>query len=158
MSQWFRVFGAADVVIVDPAALLEHLRREGFPVAGHFHGDDLGWFRAELVYAEDAPPVVLERYLTKEDGIRAELNAWAAWLETAEDNPHHADLMARMIGTAQLFTLNQPVEDADDFDEAGAVEVLSLACCRYLALATDGVYQADHRGFFSAGGDLLVRE
>ncbi len=38
------------------------------------------------------------------------------------------------------------------------VERLCLACCRYLAGATEGVYQADHGGFFAADGTLLVPE
>src|SRR5438552_3803584 len=77
MSQWFRVFGRS-AATVEPAALLEHLHGQGFPVAGHFRGDDRGWFRAELVFAADAPPVVVERYLADEEGIRLELNSWAA--------------------------------------------------------------------------------
>ena len=156
MSQRYRVFGSGGAA-VEPAALLEHLHRQGLRVAGHFRGDELGWFRADLVVAEDAPPVVLERYLAGEDGLRHQLNAWAAWLETVEGNPHHAALMERVIGAAQVFTLHQPAEDADDPGDA-QVEAVCLACCRFLAAATDGVYQADHRGFFAADGTLLVPE
>ncbi len=157
MSQWFRVFGLSGAA-VEPAALLEHLHGQGFPVAGRFRGDDRGWFRAELVFAADAPPVVVERYFADEEGIRAELNTWAAWLEEQEANPHHLLLMERLIGTAQLFTLRQPAEDADDGDDRELVERLCLTCCRHLAAATDGVYQADHGGFFAADGALLVPE
>jgi hypothetical protein len=157
MSQWYRVFGRSAAAI-EPAALLEYLHGQGFRVAGHFHGDDRGWFRAELVMADDAPPVVVERYFADEEGIRAELNSWAAWLEEQEDNPHHLPLMERLIGTAQLFTLRQPIEDADDPGDAELVELLCLTCCRHLAAATDGVYQADHGGFFTADGTLLVGE
>jgi hypothetical protein len=157
MSQWFRIFGQS-AAAVEPAALLEHLHGQGFPVAGHFHGDDRGWFRAELILAEDTPPVVVERYFADEDGIRAQLNTWAAWLEQQGDNPHHLPLMERLIGTAQLFTLQQPIEDADDPGDAQLVELLCLTCCRHLAAATDGVYQADHGGFFAADGTLLVPE
>jgi hypothetical protein len=157
MSQWFRVFGLGGAA-VEPAALLEHLHGQGLPVAGHFRGDDRGWFRAELVFAADAPPVVVERYFADEEGIRAELNSWAAWLEEQEGNPHHVQLMERVIGTAQLFTLHQPAEDADDFEDAAFVGQLCLTCCRHLAAATDGVYQADHHGFFAADGALLVAE
>jgi hypothetical protein len=38
------------------------------------------------------------------------------------------------------------------------VERLCLTCCRHLAAVTDGVYQADHGGFFAADGTLLVPE
>jgi len=67
MSQWFRVFGGDTAV--EPAALLGNLHGAGFPVTGHFRGDDRGWFRAELVFADDAPPVVVERYMADEEGI-----------------------------------------------------------------------------------------
>jgi hypothetical protein len=157
MSQWFRVFGLS-ATAVEPAALLEHLHDQGHPVRAHFRGDDRGWFRAELAFADDAPPVVVERYFTDEEGIRVELSSWAAWLEEQEDNPHHLPLMERLIRTAQLFTLRQPIEDADDSNDTAFAERLCLTCCRYLAAQTDGVYQADHGGFFAADGTLLVRE
>jgi hypothetical protein len=156
MSQWFRVFGLSGAA-VEPAALLEHLHGQGFAVAGRFRGDDRGWFRAELAIADDAPPVIVERYFADEEGIRPELNTWAAWLEEQEGNPHHLPLMERLIGTAQLFTLHQPAEDADA-EDVELVERLCLECCRHLASAADGVYQADHHGFFAADGSLLVEE
>src|SRR5262245_55069313 len=134
MSRWYRVFGTSEAP-PDPAALLEHLRRRGVEAEGHFRGDDQGWFRAELVLAPGAPPLELERFLSSEEGIRAELNTWAAWLEAA-DSPHSARLMRHMIGTRQLFTLRQAADE-------GAV-----ALCRFLAGATDGVYQVDGAGFF----------
>jgi hypothetical protein len=156
MSQWFRVFGPG-AAAVEPAALLGHLHGQGFPVAGGFRGDDRGWFRAELVFADDAAPVIVERYFADEEGIRAELSTWAAWLEEQEHNPHHLPLMERLIGTKQLFTLRQADEEADE-DDRELVERLCLTCCRYLAAAIDGVYQADHGGFFTADGSLLVPE
>jgi hypothetical protein len=157
MSQWFRVFGCGGAA-VEPAALLEHLHGQGLAVAGHFRGDDRGWFRAELVFAEDAPPVVVEHYFADEEGVRRELNSWAAWLEEQEANPHALPLMERLIVTRQLFTLHQPDEDADDLGDAALVERLCVTCCRYLAAATDGVYQADHHGLCAADGTLLVPE
>jgi hypothetical protein len=153
MPLWYRVFGTSDSQ-PEPAGLLEHLHAAGQRVAGHFRGDDLGWFHAALVYAEDAPPLELERYLASEDGIRGQLNTWAAWLETAEDNPNHGPLMEHMIRTKQLFTLAVPEDEADDA-LAGKV---CLGTCRFLARQTDGVYQVDHRGFFAADGTLLVEE
>ncbi len=157
MSQWFRVFGHSGAA-VEPAALLEHLHGQGFVVAGHFRGDDRGWFRAELTFADDAPPVIVERYFADEEGIRAELFTWAAWLEEQENSPHAAPLMERLIGTAQLFTLHQPDDEADDAADREFVGRLCVTCCRYLAAATDGVYQTDHGGFFAADGALLVAE
>jgi hypothetical protein len=156
MSQWFRVFARGGAA-VEPAALLELLHGQGFAVAGRFRGDDRGWFRAELAVADDVPPVVVERYFADEEGIRAGLNTWAAWLEEQEGNAHSLSLMERVIGTAQLFTLHQPADDADA-EDAELAERLCLVCCRYLAASADGVYQADHLGFFAADGTLLVPE
>jgi hypothetical protein len=156
MSQWFRVFGLRTAVI-EPAGLLGHLHAHGFSVSGHFRGDDQGWFHAELRIADDAPPVVVERYAATEEGIRPELRTWAAWLEEQDANPDALPLMERLIGTQEVFTLHQ-TDEADDPDDPQLVERLSLHCCRYLAAATDGVYQADHRGFFAADGTLLVPE
>jgi hypothetical protein len=151
MSQWFRVFGLRDTLPA-PAALLEHLHGLNLEVAGHFHGDDLGWFRVELRLPDEDEPVRLERFLTREDDLRGELNTWAAWLETVADNAHAVRLMEHMIRTTQLFTLERPLDADETADE------LCLAVCRYLACLTDGVYQVDHRGFFSADSVLLVPE
>jgi hypothetical protein len=153
MPRWYRVFGTS-AVQPPPADLLEHLNASGLTVAGHFRGDDLGWFRAELVYAEDSPPLELQRYLAGEEGIRGELNTWAAWLETQEENRHHGRLMGHMIGTQQLFTLALPEDEIGD----ELAERVSLETCRFLAGRTDGVYQVDHGGFFAADGTLLVEE
>ena len=38
------------------------------------------------------------------------------------------------------------------------VERLVVALCRFLAGATDGVYQSDDAGFFAADGALLLQE
>jgi hypothetical protein len=152
MSQWYRVFGSNDVQPA-PAALLEQVRALGVPVTGRFQGDDLGWFRGDLGIGEDAMPLPIERYLGSEEGIRAELNTWAAWLESAGESPVHLRLMQHMIGTTQVFTLG-PI-DPDDEPAAGPV---CLALCRFLAGATAGVYQADGLGFFDPAGALLVPE
>jgi hypothetical protein len=156
MSQWFRVFGLR-AAVSEPAGLLEDLHAHGFSVSGHFRGDDQGWFRAELRFADDAPLIILERYAATEEGIRPELSTWAAWLEEQDRNPNALPLMERLIGTQEVFTVHQAGE-AEDAADTDLVEQLSLHCCRYLAAATDGVYQADHRGFFTADGTLLVPE
>jgi hypothetical protein len=119
----------------------------GFPITGHFRGDDQGWFAAELT-GPDQPPLTLERYLATEEGIRAELNTWAAWLEDLAPDP--APLMERMIQTRQLFTFRLLPEAAGG--------KLAVALCQYLAEATDGIYQIDGRGLFAADGSLLISE
>ncbi len=157
MSPWFRVFGTNDVQPA-PAALLEQLHCLGIEATGKFRGDDLGWFQADLVFDADSPPLRLERYLAKEDKIRAELNTWAAWLESAEGNANYLRLMEHVIGTQQLFTLHQPIEEADEISDDPQVEELCVGLCRFLAREIDGVYQVDHQGFFAADGTLLVPE
>ncbi len=148
---WHRVFGRSQTE-PDPAALLEHLRRQGFPVTGHFRGDDQGWFAAEITFEDGVTPMQVERYLASEEGIRAELNSWAAWLETLEENPHAGPLMQHMVGTAQVFTVRQPVRVSKVLRSAPHC----WEACLFLAQATDGVFQIDGRGFFDAQGNLLV--
>ena len=99
----------------------------------------------------DGVPLQLERYLATEEGIRAELNSWAAWLETRENAAEHVHLMERMIQTPQLFTLRSGEESA----ESGSNDVLACVVPRGF---TAGVYQIDGRGFFAADGRLLVLE
>jgi hypothetical protein len=147
---WYRVFGANGRE-PEPTALLEYLHAAGFKVTGHFGGDDEGWFRASILLAP-AGPIQVERYQAAE-GIRPELNAWAAWLETAEDNPNHGRLMRHMIGTTQLITVRPPPGDA-----TAPLREVCTAICRFLARETDGVYQADGLGFFDRDGLLLVPE
>src|SRR5262249_10907812 len=94
-ERWYRVFGGSDVEPA-PAALLEHLHGLGLKVACRFYGDDQGWSRAELLL-QDGTILELARYLTDEDGIRAELNTWAAWVESVAEGPDVARLMQRLI-------------------------------------------------------------
>jgi hypothetical protein len=145
---WYRIFGSTDGE-PSPAAILDHLNGPGVAVSGKFHGDG-DWFGAELVVAGKTP-LGLERFLASEEGIRAELNSWAAWLETCAPPAEQARLMERMIQARQLFTLQRP----DDAEAAGPV---CEALCQYLARATDGMYQIDGRGLFAADGTLLAEE
>jgi hypothetical protein len=148
MAVWYRVFGASPEVPA-PAAILEYLAGRGASVSGDFAADESGWYRADLV--ADGVALQLERFGAGEEGIRAELNSWAAWLETREDSPEHVRLMERMIQTAQLFTLH-PAEQSVGMD------ALCVGLCQFLARITAGLYQIDGRGLFSADGTLLVPE
>jgi len=153
MTLWYRVFGTNDAEPA-PEAVLGHLQAHGATARGSFRADQQGWFRAELFLAPEAAPVCLERYLAAEEGLRGELNAWAAWLESSDDSPHHGRLMQHMVSTTQLFTLPRPA-GADDDDRVGQ---LCTALCRFLAGVTAGVYQVDRQGFFAPDGTLLLRE
>ena len=151
-EMWYRVFGTNDHES-EPVALLEHLRDIDERVTGHFKGDEHGWTRAEIVFAENATPLYLERFLAKVDDIRDDLNAWAAWLETMDHQSNHGRLMQHVIQTMQLFTLRWPRECTE-----GPVSKHCLAICRFLARQTAGVYQVDTQGFFAADGTLLLPE
>ena len=140
---WFRVFGTADTPI-DPAEVVEHLRLRGIDVEGHFGGDDQGWFKVDLVLAKDLT-LHVERYLTEEEGIREELNAWAAFLESCAENHYVPRLMQQMVGTQQLFTFRVPRDRLED----EPVARLCRELCQYLCEKTKGVYQMDGQGFRS---------
>jgi hypothetical protein len=144
-----RVFATSDSE-PQPGAVLEFLHALAPNIRGTFRGDDEGWFAAEFRGEESEAPIRVERFLSNEDGIRAELNTWAAWLESKESNPHSDRLMRQMIGVKQIFTIDD--EDADISDEVCA------ELCRFLARQTEGIYQVDGQGFFDASGLLLVPE
>lgn len=146
MGMWYRVFGRSDVM--PPADTLDCT-----DVDATLHSDECGWFRAEIRLGPGGP-LQLERWTADEEGIRAELNGWAAYLETCDWSQHHIPLMERMIQTRQLFTIRKPIDCPDE----SRAERVCLALCRALATATDGVYQVDGAGFFAADGTELVRE
>jgi hypothetical protein len=153
MSRWLRVFSTS-MHAPTPAVLLACLRELSGEARGDFQGDDQGWFRAEMDLGAGRPSLRLERYLTAEEGIRHELNAWAAWVETFENHPAHDFLMKHLTATTQIFTLELPSEAQD----AGVIEELQVEVCRFLARETGGVYQVDGQGFYSADGMLLLAE
>ena len=146
---WYRIFGSNDTE-PSPAAVLGHLNGLGVAVSGKFHGEGGDWFGAELLVAGKVP-LGVERFLASEEGIRAELNSWAAWLETCAPEAEQARLMERMIQVRQLFTLQRP-------DDAAEAVPVCEALCQFLARATDGTYQIDGRGLFAADGTLLAAD
>jgi len=132
----------------EPEAFVECV--PGSPVVVHAEIDEQGWwFHLEL--ARSSGGYLLDRY-RPEDGIRDDLNTWAAWLEeNAGDQA--GPLMQRMIGTRQLITLRR--EDRGDEPEA---REFCHEVARWLAHQCDGIYQIDGEGFFDAAGTLLVAE
>jgi hypothetical protein len=150
---WYRVFGLSEAE-PSPAALAGHLAAAGVAGEPHFRGDDLGWTAGELRLPGAGTPVFLQRYLTEADDLRDDLNAHAAELETCDYSPNHATLMRHVIQTKQLVTLRKPIDAADEV----TLEKVLEETCRFLAAATDGVYQIDGRGWFSAAGELLLQE
>ena len=158
METWYRVFGRNDFP-VDSPALLEWLRAREPDAIGHFRGDELGWFEARIDIPSLSSPLIVDRFLTNEDDIRGELNTWAAWLESTGETAEHARLMQQVISTAQLFTLHQGLDDdAEESEDSHHIQTLCLNLCQFLARSTDGIYQIDGRGFYTADGKLLVAE
>ncbi|HKB38935.1 MAG TPA: hypothetical protein VKD72_21005 [Gemmataceae bacterium] len=153
MSRWYRVFGRGEQQPA-PAALVECLRELGVANPAHFRGDEEGWTLMEVALAEGVSPLSVECFLTREPGIRAELNNWAAWLETCDYSPNSLALMERVIQARQLYAMRRPLDHADEL----RLEKVCGGICRFLAAATDGVYQYDTEGFFAADGTLLLQE
>jgi hypothetical protein len=149
---WYRVFGSGDGR-PEPDAVLAHLEQRGCAVRADFRGDENGWLQAQFVFAASTP-IYVERFLATEEGIRAELNTWAAYLETCDYSPHFAQLMERVVQTRQLFTIRQPMDASNE----ALVETICSETARYLARTTEGVYQIDRQGFFEADGTLLLQE
>jgi hypothetical protein len=152
MSLFSRVFAASDAV-PGPAGIEACLAGPGVAVGARFDEDDSGWYRAELTLGGGAP-LVLERWLADEEGIRAELASWAAYLETLDYSPNAGPLMERAIQARQLFTLRRPIDHPNE----ALLERACQALCQHLAKETAGFYQADDRGFFAADGGVLVQE
>jgi hypothetical protein len=150
---YHRIF-AHSAAAVPPSALAEHLHALGLAVEPHFKGDDLGWTRGELVLPGGQTPILLERYLTEEDDLRDDLNAFAAELETMTYSPANVPLMEHVINTKQLVTLRKPIDHADE----SRLDATVQAAVRFLAAATAGVYQIDGQGWFAADGALLLQE
>ena len=150
---WLRVFSPT-AAEVPPTSLAERLHAAGVAVVPHFKGDDLGWTTGELHLPGGGTPLLLARFLTNEDDLRADLNAHAAELETMTYSPHAVPLMERVIQTQQLVTVRRPIDHPDETLVESACDTL----VRFLAERTGGVYQIDGRGWFAATGERLVEE
>src|SRR5207253_10187674 len=73
-APWYRVF-ARSAEPVHPAVVLADLVFDGAPVQGHFQADEHGWYRCELA---SVPPSAVECLRVFEEGVRRELQRWAA--------------------------------------------------------------------------------
>lgn len=152
MSRWYRVFTLSET-IPTPAGIEACLAGVGVEVTARFRADDQGWYLAEL-YVPGGSPLVLERWQAEEDGIRAELNGWAGYVETCPESPIQRSLMEQIIQSRHLFTLLWPVEA----DQSPGTEQLCEVLCRHLVQTAGGFYQVDGRGFFAGDGTVLVRD
>jgi hypothetical protein len=154
MGFWWRVFGGNGAE-PDTAQLVKLLLDRAGPAATvRFRRDEAGWFAADVLVSGAEEHWTLNRYLTTEEGIRQELNGWAAWLEAAEGNPLRDRLMLHVIQSRQVFTFEMEI----DLDPGARVDTWCHQLCRFLARETEGIYQADGQGFFAADGTPLVPE
>jgi hypothetical protein len=143
MATWYRIFSKSDLE-PDPDALAAIV---GPDASCQRHDGEQGWRRLDFLLLPDTE-LVLERYRREEEGIRAELQAWAAWLETLDNEPEQDRLMLHLATTAQVFAMER--ENSND--------PLALKLCEAIAWMTDGVYEIDGLGFFANDGTLLVPE
>lgn len=152
MSLWYRVFARSDAAI-NPTDLAE-LAQDIHPgTTCHFGADTTGWFSCEL-RLPDGAILNLDRYLVTEEGVRRDLNTWAAWVETCDYSDRVEELMERVIQTQQFFTLRRPLAAADDL----AIEKIAAGVCQLLAEKLDGLWQADGEGLYDAGGTKVLQE
>jgi hypothetical protein len=148
---WSRVFGINDVE-PDPHGFADVLRSYRTETLVRTEKDSQGWFKATVTTPDGAALLQIDRYLAGEDGIRSELNSWAAWLEI-QHGANQEQLMLHMIQTSQLFVLGQ-----GDDGRSSETDGMLGALCRLLAQETEGVYQVDGRGFFDRDGSCLMEE
>ncbi len=147
---WYRVFCQSDVE-PRPSALIEGLA--GVAVESKFKGDDLGWTAVDFNLGVGTP-IHVERYLAEADDLRNDLNTWAAYLETLDYSPNNGRLMELVIQSKQLVTIRKPLSVSNE----ALVDRVCEALCRTIALATDGIYQAEGVGWFAADGSMLIEE
>jgi hypothetical protein len=150
---WYRVFCTSEEE-PRPEAMMECLRGIGLEVSGTLRTDDQGWFVADFTVNGGVAIMHIERFLAQEDGIRAELNTWAAWAESAHEYPPPTCLMQEIISTKQLFAWQRPASNNPGIN----IDRACLELCRFLANKINGVYQVDGEGFFSNDGTPLVGE
>ncbi len=146
---WCRIFALSETA-PEPEAIVQHVRSYGSDAEVKADSDDRGWFHLELATSVGVF-LLIDRYFA-EEGIRDDLNTWAAWLE--ENAGAEADrLMQHMISTRQMITMRR--EDRGR-DQPSRDICHDMAV--YLACFSDGVYQVDDEGFFDARGKQIVRE
>ncbi len=152
MGLWMRVFARSEET-PDPVELAEKVA-EWLPGATcHFGADDNGWFRLEI-RPPAGGPIQVDRYHCEEEGVRRDLNTWAAWVETCDYCQDAPILMERIIQSRQFITV---MRSLDTPDETG-VDRLCDNLCGLLASRLDGMWQVDGQGLKSADGALLLQE
>ncbi len=149
---WYRVFCRTEAA-PSPAELLAALQAEGLDIRGHFRGDDLGWTAADIALGASTP-VQVERYLTEADGLRDDLNSWAAYLETLDYSPNNGRLMELVFQSRQMVTIRKPLDHPNEIE----TERACLTVARQMASRGGGIYQVEGDGWYDGSGELLLKE
>ena len=148
MAGWFRVFLLQEDG-PKPSGIMECLQSLIPEVKGKFRTDEDGWFQLIL----DHPSIgelTIDHFLTSEKGVRAEINTWAAWLESKQ----RFDLMERIIQVKQILSFEVTPEMEDNVSDALVYKHLALA----LAALAEGVVHMDAVGFLEPDGTLLIED
>ncbi len=151
-AAWSRVFGSLDRN-PDPARLERAALALVPQAAVHLKGDDLGWFCAEISWNQGAP-LTIESFAATDPEVRADLNTWAAYVETCDYSPNAHSLMVKIALAQQIITLRRPIDHADE----SGLDRLMQGMAKHLALEIDGIFQIDEAGFFDKTGTLLLEE
>jgi hypothetical protein len=118
-------------------------------VKGKFRTDEDGWFQLIL----DHPSIgelTIDHFLTSEKGVRAEINTWAAWLESKQ----RFDLMERIIQVKQILSFEVTPEMDDNVSDSLVYKRLALA----LAALAEGFVHMDGVGFLEPDGTVLIED
>ena len=148
MAGWFRVFLLQEDG-PKPSGIMECLQSLIPEVKGKFRTDEDGWFQLIL----DHPSIgelTIDHFLTSEKGVRAEINTWAAWLESKQ----RFDLMERIIQVKQILSFEVTPEMEDNVSDSLVYKNLALA----LAALAEGVVHMDAVGFLEPDGTLLIED
>ena len=148
MAGWFRVFLLQEDG-PEPFRIMECLHSLIPEVKGKFRTDEDGWFQLILDHSSIGE-LTIDHFLTSEKGVRAEINTWAAWLESKQQ----FDLMERIIQVKQILSFEVTPEMEDNVSDLLVYKRLALA----LAALAEGVVHMDAVGLLESDGTLLIED
>ena len=148
MAGWFRVFLLQEDG-PEPFRIMECLQSLIPEVKGKFRTDEDGWFQLILSHPS-VGELILDHFLTSEKGVRAEINTWAAWLESKQ----RLDLMERIIQVKQIFSFEVTPEMEDNASDTLFFKRIALG----LAALAQGFVHIDAMGFLEPDGTLLIED
>ncbi len=148
MAGWFRVFMLQEDG-PEPSSFMESLQLILPEVTGKFRADEDGWFQLILSHSSFGE-LSIDHFLSSEKGVRAEINTWAAWLESKQ----RLDLMERIIQVKQILSFEVTPELEENGTDPSLFKKLSLT----LASISQGFVHIDGIGFIEADGSLLIED